>query len=41
MCRKLKTAALLELTGTFDKDDNGLQYTFEYYWDISKRIGLK
>lgn len=41
MCRKLKTAALLELTGPSQKEDNGLKNTFKYYWNISKRMGLK
>lgn len=41
MRRTLKTAALLELTGPFQKEDNGLKNTFEYYWNISKRMGLK
>lgn len=39
--RKLKTAALLELSGPLEREDNGLKNTFEYFWRISKRIGLK
>lgn len=40
MSKKLKTVGLLELTGSFDKEDTGIKQTFEYYWKNSKKFGL-
>jgi len=39
-CCKLKTIALLELTGTYSIIDNATANTFKYYWDKKKYPSL-
>lgn len=40
MVRKIKTAALLELTGPWALNDNKLKQTFKYYWQNSSNFGI-
>lgn len=39
-CCKLKTIALLELTGSYSIIDNATANTFKYYWDKKKYPSL-